>query len=30
MQYSNITGDRPAAERYREELRATLKAAGLQ
>jgi tetratricopeptide (TPR) repeat protein len=30
MQYSNIAGDRPAAERYREELRATLKAAGLQ
>ena len=30
MQYSNIAGDRPAAERYRKELRATLKAAGLQ
>jgi Tfp pilus assembly protein PilF len=30
MQYSNIAGDRPAAERYREELRTTLKAAGLQ
>ena len=30
MQYSNTAGDRPAAERYREELRATLQAAGLQ
>jgi tetratricopeptide (TPR) repeat protein len=30
MQYSNIAGDRPAAERYRAELRATLQAAGLQ
>lgn len=30
MQYSHMIGNKPAAERYRDELRATLKAAGLQ
>jgi hypothetical protein len=30
MQYSQLAGDRQSAQRYRDELRATVQAAGLQ